>query len=455
MELKFSELSKFQPKQIEALKQVKAHTYTVYGGAAGGGKSYFLRWLAVYLLVTYAKKYGLTGVRVGLFCEDYPSLKERQLSKVVYEFPAWLGDLNKSDHEFRLSPDYGGGVIAFRNLDDPSKYLSSEFAAILVDELTRNPRETFDFLNMRRRWPGIKDTKFVGATNPGGIGHAFVKKLWVDRDFNNEQYDPEDFAFIPARATDNIHLGKEYEKQLDLLPEKLRKAYKDGNWDVFAGQYFTEWDKTRHVIPSFEIPTGWIKIRCLDYGLNAPSACYWLAIDYDGRVYVYRELYERGLTYEALAKKIVEMTPKEELIEYTVADTSMFAKTQDTGKFGDEIMSENGVEITQANKERLAGANLLRHYLKSSMIVFFPTCANAIRTIPSLVYDEGSVINIEDIAKGQDDHGYDAIRYGLMSIPPIPTGGPPAVYNPYEGDPDSPWGKDDLTLDNPYSYDRK
>lgn len=386
--------------------------------------------------------------RIGLFCEDYPSLRERHLSKIEFEFPSWLGTLNKSDHEFKLAPKYGGWTIALRNLDDPSKYLSSEFAAILVDEITRNSREIFDFLNMRRRWPGIPDCKFLCASNPGGIGHGWVKKLWISRNFEGENFDPREFKFIPAKAIDNVHLGEAYERQLGQLPEKLRKAYRDGDWDVFAGQYFTEWSRERNVVESFTIPAGWSRIRCLDYGYEAPSACYWLAINYDGHVYAYRELYESGLTYAQLARKIAAFTPKDENIEYTVADTSMFAKTLDTGEDGDSIMAQNGVEITAANKERIAGWNLMREYLREGRLKFFSTCTKAIETIPALVHDANK---IEDVAKGSDDHAADSLRYGLQSLPPIPVRQKDIIINPYENDKDSPWHQAEESA-NPYRY---
>ncbi len=172
----------FTPKQKEAEKIVWDNKYTLYGGAMGGGKSYFLRWMAVKLLDYYWRRTGQKGIRIGLFCEDYPSLKDRHLSKIQYEFPIEMGELNKADHDFVLNHD-GRGVICFRNLDDVSKYQSSEFAGELVDELTKNEKKTFDFLRTRLRWPKIDDPRFVGATNPGGIGHNWVKKLWMDKEY--------------------------------------------------------------------------------------------------------------------------------------------------------------------------------------------------------------------------------------------------------------------------------
>lgn len=449
----FSELCKFQPKQIEAAKAARDFRFLFFGGAVGGGKSYFLRWYAIRLLLYYASKYNAKGVRVGLFCEDYPALKERHLSKVQYEFPDWLGTLNKSEHEFVLAPRFGSGVLAFRNLDDPSKYLSSEFAAELVDELTKNDRETFEFLMMRLRWPGIPDTRFIAASNPGGKGHAWVKKLWLDRDFEGETFDPKDFKFIQSKVQDNKFLGPEYLKTLEGLPEDKRKAYLEGDWDLFKGQFFTEFRRERHVMEPFAIPNTWKRIRCLDYGQLRPSAVYWLAIDHDGRIYVYRELYETGHTYKTLAQRIGEMTPNVEKIDYTSADPAVFAKTNESARDGDEIFYEEGVPIDPANNNRILGWDLFRDYLRNDMIKFFSTCTQAIRTIPSLVYSARG--NPEDLDSDGDDHAADSIRYGLMSRPPLTdqqrqTNTPD---NPYQNDPDSPWfNKDEeFNFNNLYS----
>lgn len=229
--VKFSELTKFFPKQLEALQASKKFKYLLFGGSVGSGKSYWIRWTCVYWLMKYYTKYGLKGVRAGLFCEDYPSLNDRHLTKIKFEFPDWLGTYNQQKHEFTLKPEYGEGIIAFRNLDDPSKYLSVEFAVIAIDEINRNPKTTFDMLRSRHRWPGIKDTKFIAGCNP--LGEAWVKNMWVKRLFPPEEAEPYEFAFVPALPTDNPHLPKEYYTSLESLPETQRKAYLEGNWDAF------------------------------------------------------------------------------------------------------------------------------------------------------------------------------------------------------------------------------
>ncbi len=229
--LKFSELCKFLPKQKEAQEASKRFKFVLYGGSLGSGKSYWLRWMMVYWLIKLHAKYKLKGVRAGLFCEDYPSLEDRHLSKVKYEFPAWLGTYNQQRHEFTLSPDYGSGVIAFRNLDDPEKYLSVEFAVMAVDEINRNPIVTFRELRKRLRWSGIKEVKFLAACNPRG--EAWVKNMWVKRMFPPEENEQYEFVFVPALPTDNPHLDATYWKSLESLPTAERKAFLEGDWDAF------------------------------------------------------------------------------------------------------------------------------------------------------------------------------------------------------------------------------
>lgn len=229
--VKFSELSGFFPKQLEALEASKRFKFVLFGGSVGSGKSRWLRWAMVYWLIKFHAKYDIKGIRAGLFCEDYPSLNDRHLTKVKFEFPDWLGKFNEAKHEFTLAPEYGSGIIAFRNLDDPSKYLSVEFAVIGIDEINRNPKATFDMLRSRHRWPGIKDVRFLAGCNP--IGEAWVKNMWVKRLFGPEEKEQYEFVFVPALPTDNPHLDASYYKSLESLPEVQRKAYLEGNWDAF------------------------------------------------------------------------------------------------------------------------------------------------------------------------------------------------------------------------------
>ena len=236
--INFTELAHFLPKQLDAAKASRRFKFVLYGGSLGSGKSYWLRWMMVYWLMHFWAKYNIKGIRAGLFCEDYPSLNDRHLSKVKYEFPSWLGKYNEAKHEFTLAPEYGSGVIVFRNLDDPEKYLSVEFAIEGVDEINRNPITTFRELRKRLRWAGIKDVKFLCACNP--VGEAWVKNMFVKRMFPPEENEQYEFVYVPALPTDNPYLDATYYASLESLPEAERKAYLNGDWDSFTDSMDTK-----------------------------------------------------------------------------------------------------------------------------------------------------------------------------------------------------------------------
>lgn len=446
--IKLSELVHFTPKQQYADKQSAKYKYFLYGGAMGGGKSYWLRWKLVKLLFKWAKR-GHIGVEVGLFCEDYPTLKDRQISKIAREFPEWLGAFH-ADHKehgkcFILAPEYGSGIIKFRNLDDPSKYQSAEFAAIAVDELTKNDQETFDDLRNRLRWTGIEDVRFIAGTNPGGKGHAWVKKYFLDRDYPDEEVEVNQFGYVQALADDNPYLAETYLAQLDSLPDDKRRAFREGDWDIFKGQFFPEWRRSIHVCKPFNIPDDWKIILWMDYGYRAPSAVFWVAVSPDKQRFVYREIYEAGHTYTGLINEIIQRTPDNELVRLRelVADPAIWQKkgeddmglsgalkmqaewkrlihgknlnrTRDVGLFSESLLIKRG------NNDRIIGWDRVREALRTyfnqngeptAELQVFDTCTNLIRTLPALVYDEHKT---EDVDTDGDDHGGDAVRYGLM-----------------------------------------
>ena len=421
-------------KQRELLDAMYRHEYVLFGGAAGGGKSHILRWAAVELLLHWTQTLGLRGVRVGLFCEDYPALKDRHISKLG-EFPAWLGEVKDTTEDglcYFLRPAYGGGKIALRNLDDPSKYQSTEFAAILVDELTRNERQHFDDLRFRKRWPGITHSPFIAATNPGGVGHAWVKKLWIDRDFSGDDsgLTPASFVFIPSFAKENPHLPPSYWQTLHSLPPMMRKAMEEGSWDLFAGQYFADWRRDQHVCTPFAIPKTWRRMIGCDYGFAKPSSVGWWARDPEGDWYRYRELYRTGLTYLALAREILERTPLAERIDYAVFDPAIWgdrAKQDEVpGDSGGQQMTDllgvRGITVVRANHDRLNGWAACRQLLQLrpgpdgtqvAKLHIFSTCDAFIRTVPSLVHDAHRV---EDVDTDGEDHCGDEWRYVVNSV---------------------------------------
>lgn len=421
---KLSDLTHFTPKQLLATEAADKYRYTLFGGAAGPGKSYWLRWYPIRQLILWGTKYNLKGITGAIFSEDYPTLKDRQISKIEVEFPRWLGTIRESKTHglgFHFNKGFGSHVLALRNLDDPSKYLSSEFALIAVEELTKNQEDVFHRLRSRLRWTGIPDTKFIAATNPGEIGHSWVKKRWIDGEFPPEEKEAHQFKYVPALPTDNPHLAESYLITLASLPEKLRKAYLEGNWDIFEGQYFTEWDREQHTVVPFEIPASWKRYRAYDHGRAKFACCLWFAVDYDGRVWVYREFYPTGLNVDEIARKIVDLSVGEHY-EYSTADPSIFANIGYTDRYGGQTIAETFAryDITwiPASNRRVDGWNLMHQYLyfndhQIPQLIFFKTCHNSITTIPALIHDEHRP---EDLDSDGEDHAADTVRYFLMSL---------------------------------------
>lgn len=439
-EVSLSELAHFLPRQLEATRAADTHTYTLYGGSAGPGKSYWLRWYPIRKMMQWGQQYGLKGIHGALFSQDYTTLKDRQISKMETEFPRWLGEVKNTKTDgmgFHLKPEYGGHVLLLRNLDDPSKYLSSEFAIVAIEELTENPEDTFNRLRGRMRWPGIPDPRFIGATNPGGVGHAWVKKLWIDRDFPEElRPSAGQFVYVRALPSDNTYNAPSYLAMLDSLPEKLRKAYRDGNWDVFEGQYFTEWDRDKHVVAPFPVPLTWKKFRSIDpSGRDGITSCHWYALDSDGRCWVYREYYygvgvmdakgqriEIGRDYDEHAKEVYRLSCNEDGVEedyaWTTIDTAAFSKAG-FSETAAEIYERHGVRgLIPSAKERVVGWNAVHYYLRWTLstpplLRIFSNCVNMIRTIPLLQHDE---IHPEDVDSRGEDHAADELRYMVRTF---------------------------------------
>ena len=423
--ISLEELCNFTPKQNIAYESMFNKQYVLYGGARGGGKSRWLRGASLRFLLSLTEDYGLTNVHTMLASETYPALKDRQINKIATEFPEEIGVVKDSlsgGLGFHIHQSLGGGVIDFRNLDDPAKYQSAEFAAIAVDELTKNHKRTFDILRGSLRWPGLEHTPFIAATNPGSKGHGWVKDLWIDRNF---QTYPEllpkanEFQFIQSLPSDNPYLTQSYWDELKSLPENMSKAWLEGNWDVFRGMAFPNFNRDRHVLKTpIALPAEWPRWCAVDWGYRDPFCCLWFCKDPgNGRVFVYREMYQRGMTDKHQAKAIRAASPPDEKISLTYADPSMWAKKNLAGLVGTSVeeYSQNGIQLEKGDNNRLNGKRKIDRLLGSledglSGLVIFPQCQNLVRTLGSLALDD---INVEDVDTDQEDHAYDALRYGL------------------------------------------
>jgi len=263
--------------------------------------------------------------------------------------------------------------------------------------------------------------------NPGGVGHGWVKRLFIDRRYRAAEK-PEDYAFIPARVFDNqalLRANPGYLRTLRNLPAHLRRAHLEGDWDALAGQYFEEFRRDRHIVKPFPIPDWWRRFRAMDWGYNDPCAVLWFACGPDGRVYVYRELYERQVLSSRMAEKI-RAASEGEKFAYTVASPDAWQKrgVVQSGQEGiegesvAEVFAHHGVPLLRADNTRVAGWQRVREYLADlpdgkPRLQIFDRCENLIRTLPLLQYDK----NGEDVRDGAEDHAPEALRYGLMSRP--------------------------------------
>lgn len=392
----------------------------LYGGSAGGGKTLGLLMDAFSFCLEHA------GVRAGLFRRTYPELRRTLVLEAIQRIPTAVAAFSPSTHELRLA---NGSVIEFnycQREDEVTKFQSAEYQYLGFDETSLFTEFQVRYLLSRLRTSkeGVP-LRARFASNPGNVGHLFLKRAFVDPAPPNTVFrDPvtgRTRCFIPARVWDNEHLMRAdpgYVDRLKALPEAQRKALLEGSWDVFEGQYFSEWNPDKHVIKPFPLPEHWRRYRSVDYGYANPCAALWFAVDEEGRVYVYREMYAAFLRDEEQAKRIVELSG-EERIEYTVGGHDFWSRQGSTGVSIADTYAEHGVVLTRADTDRIARWNRVRNYLADApdgkpWLQIFSTCANLIRTLPAMVHDRRKP---EDLDTDAEDHAVDALGFFLATRP--------------------------------------
>ena len=279
----------------------------------------------------------------------------------------------------------------------------------------------------------------------GGVGHRWVKRLFIDRQFKvstdnpEENENPDDYLFIPATVEDNYHLMQSspgYVRMLANMPEDKRRAYRYGDWNAIGGNYFPEFSEATHVVSPFQIPANWQRYRSFDYGLDM-FACFWWAVDEDGRSWCIREYCEKNLIVKDAAKKICEMTLPGENIAATYAPPDIWNRQKDTGKTMAELFMLNQVGLVKADNNRVQGHMMMKDALsplplrdpyvismfrqedgtapeKLPGLMFFDVCKNVIGDIQDIQADEK---NPDDCAKDPHDvtHCVDGCRYFVVS----------------------------------------
>lgn len=423
-------INKPYPKQIEFYKS--KHRYTAYGGARGGGKSDVARNQGIILCLKYS------GLQALFMRRTYPELKENHLIPAM-KLLKGIAIYSSVDKAFTFP---NGSRLKFgycKNESDLLQYQGQAYDVIFLEECTLFPEIVFQTMTESNRSSGQMKEYFPPrmyfTCNPGGVGHAWFKRLFIDRDYN-EKENPDDYFFIQANVYDNPWLMKnspDYVRALENLPEKRKKAMLYGDWNVFEGQYFTEFDVNIHVCKPFTIPSHWRRYRVFDYGFDM-FACYFVAMDEQKRAYFYKEIYEgkdkkdqfgnegEGLTISDAAAKILDLTTPEENILATFAPSDMWNKRQETGRSAADIFAECGVPLYKASNNRVQGWFDVREWLKvpkdggKPKLIFFCNCVNLIKTFPLLLHDEK---NPDDVATEPHEvtHAGDAVRYFVSGQP--------------------------------------
>ena len=385
--------------------------YVAYGGSRGGGKSYAVRMKAILLCLYYA------GIRVLILRRTYPEVYEnhiRQLTAVTAG-AATYRDTDKS-LTFRNGSRIRFGYCAADT--DLAQYQGVEYDVIFMDEATQFTEHQFRFIAASLRGANAFPKRFYLTCNPGGPGHGWVKRLFVDRQFEPGE-NPADYTFIRAGVRDNLPLlssDRGYLSALESLPEDLRRAWLDGDWDVFAGQYFPEFSRSVHTVEPFPIPAHWRRYRAFDYGLDM-LAVLWAAADENGTLYVYREFCCPEMIVSEAAHKIVTLTAGER-IEETAAPPDLWNRQKDTGKSMAEIFRDNGVSLTRANNDRIQGWMQIKELLARSpegvpRLQIFRNCRELIRCLPALLRDARDPCDAATVPH-EITHICDALRYLAM-----------------------------------------
>ena len=393
----------------------------LYGGAAGGGKSYAM--LVDPLRYAHKKAHRALILRRSmpelremidksreLYPQAFPGAKFREVEK-LWNFPS-------------------GAKVEFGFLErdaDVYRYQGQAYSWIGFDEITHLPTEfSWNYLASRLRTTDPSIQTYLRCTaNPGGVGSHWVKKRYIESNESNKSFlglDGLTRKFIPAKLADNPYLSEDgvYEQMLMSLPPIQRRQLLEGNWDVAEGAAFVEFDPTAHVITPFELPVHWERVKGIDYGYASESCCLWGIIDInDGTLIIYRELYRKNLTGVDLGGIITDMEMEDPFSVPGVLDTAAWARTGTTGPTVGESLVKAGHKLRRADKNRIQGKIQIHEYLKvrengRPKLQIFNTCPNLIRELQSIPL---SKVNPEDVDTHASDHAYDALRYMIMSRP--------------------------------------
>jgi len=386
--------------------------YTCYGGARGGGKS----WAVVRKAALGALNY--PGIRILILRREYGDMEGTLIAPMLKILTPEIYTYNKSEHMITFS---NGSKIKFGNMPGYSaavqgKYQGQEYEWLFIDEATQFLETEFRGLDAIVRGANKIPKRIYLTCNPGGPGHTWVKRLFVDRKFKKGE-NPKDYLFIPATVDDNKDLMEAdpaYVNALENLPEDIRRAHRHGDWNILAGIFFKEFQDGVHTCAPFIIPKHWKRYRAFDYGLDM-FFCLWIAVDETGRCYVYRECEQPDLYVSDAARKQLMLTKPDEIIEATIAPPDMWSRNRETGKTQAATFAENGVPLLKASNSRVQGWSALKEFFKLREdrlpgLIIFDTCLSLIDCIKGLQHSNTDPNDVSKEPHGIT-HGPDALRY--------------------------------------------
>lgn len=417
------DIGELYPKQIEFCKAT--NKYICYGGSRGGGKSHVSRIKMCLLALNYP------GIQILLLRRTLKELRENhvmQLQKLL----KGIATYKESSKEFI----FGNGsriVLGYCDAEkDVLNYQGQAYEVITLEEATMFTEFQFQALTESNRLSGSCEKPFKPrmyfTCNPGGVGHQWVKRLFIDKHYRGTE-NPDDYIFIPSLVFENKYIMERdpnYVRILENLPEDRKQAMLYGNWDIFDGQFFPEFDRSIHVIEPFDIPKDWDRYIALDYGLDK-FAVLFIAVDYKGKAYVYNQIHKENLIVSEAAQVLRSYMRGKEF-KHIYAPPDLWNRNRDTGKSTAEIFRENGLSLTKASNSRESGWLAVKEWIKvkktrheqtgeellTSDLVIFNNCLTLIEYLPQIQTDEK---NPNDCANEPHEltHICDALRYFCVS----------------------------------------
>ena len=417
-------LSSIRPYPVQVAFFEAREKRIAYGGARGGGKSYAMRKKLCMLALKYP------GIQILLLRRTLPELRENHINPLRRELKG-LASYRESTKEFtfRNQSRIKLGYLAADS--DVLQYQGQAYEVIGMEEATQFSEEQYLALTECNRLSGNLKVDFVPrmyfTCNPGGVGHAWVKRLFIDCSYREGER-KEDYRFIPAHVWDNEYImqkNPDYVKALQALPPIRRQAMLHGNWDVFEGQFFPEFDREKHACDPFEIPEDWGCFAAFDYGLDR-TACLWLAYPPDkSHLYVCREFCQSDLILSRAAEEIHNRN-NSPAARFFLAPPDLAGRRQESGRGGFDILTSAGLShLNRAENARISGWRRVREFLQTKAVdgtpflQIFSTCTELLHCLPKLQFDK-NVPEDAAISPHEYTHAPDALRYALLSAPFLP-----------------------------------